>query len=247
MARTQWTKFYLHHNPAGPANNEPGGIVSPEPPSGPEEPDTYSVDKVDHWNPVPPEYVIYTTEPLEKDLTVQGPLSMTIYGSAETAHTCTWAWFVKVGEVTPDGKYNEFVFGNLKAAFREVDKSRSRPGQPWHPFQEPVYLEPSKIYEFEIEIRPVFYTFKAGHRIWVKIAGQDPGYVNESAFDPVVAGEGPIPARISVYHDTEHPSHLLLPVIPDAPEIAPVEPPLADIYRGGPTVEGDLMASMNLM
>ena len=39
----------------------------------------------------------------------------------------------------------------------------------------------------------------------------------------------PWPVENTVYHDTAHPSHLLLPVIPDAPETAPVEPPLADI------------------
>ena len=39
----------------------------------------------------------------------------------------------------------------------------------------------------------------------------------------------PWPVENTVYHDAAHPSHLLLPVIPDAPEIKPVAPPLADI------------------
>ena len=36
-------------------------------------------------------------------------------------------------------------------------------------------------------------------------------------------------AHNAIYTDAAHPSHLLLPVIPAAPEIAPVKPPVADI------------------
>jgi predicted acyl esterase len=39
----------------------------------------------------------------------------------------------------------------------------------------------------------------------------------------------PWPVENKVYHDSQHTSYLLLPVTPDAPEIHPVEPPLADI------------------
>jgi hypothetical protein len=40
----------------------------------------------------------------------------------------------------------------------------------------------------------------------------------------------PVPATATIYHDEEHPSHLLLPVLPDAPEIRPVSKPVADIH-----------------
>jgi hypothetical protein len=33
----------------------------------------------------------------------------------------------------------------------------------------------------------------------------------------------------TIYHDSEHPSHLLLPLIPDAPIMKPVEPPVSEI------------------
>ena len=36
------------------------------------------------------------------------------------------------------------------------------------------------------------------------------------------------------FHDAEHPSYLVLPVIPDAPEIEPVKPPLSEFVSGVP-------------
>jgi len=39
----------------------------------------------------------------------------------------------------------------------------------------------------------------------------------------------PWPVTNTVYHDARHASHLLLPVVPDAPEIQPVKPPLSEI------------------
>jgi hypothetical protein len=35
-------------------------------------------------------------------------------------------------------------------------------GQPFHTFQNLIPLEPNKVYEFQIEMKPVFYTFKRG-------------------------------------------------------------------------------------
>ena len=44
----------------------------------------------------------------------------------------------------------------------------------------------------------------------------------------------PWPVENSIHHDAAHPSHLLLPVVPDAPEIAPVKSPVADINWPAP-------------
>ncbi len=241
IARTNWTKFYLHHNPASSAKNQPWGLLTKEVPQSTEKPDNFAVVPEGHFSQIKPEFIGYATEPLKEDLTIKGPVSVTVFGSAETKHTCTWAWFVKIGDIAPDGKLTELVYGNLKACFRELDQRKSKPGQPWHPFQNPVYLEPNKVYEFQIEVQPLFQTFKAGHQIFIRISGQEPGFRNESTFDPVIMGEGPIPARISVYHDSEHPSYVNLPVIPDAPEVAPVKQPVEDIRLDGPAINGPYM------
>ena len=63
--------------------------------------------------------------------------------------------------------------GWLRASYREIDAAKSKPGQPFHSYRNPTLLEPGKVYEFQIEMLPVFHTFRAGHKIWVQIASDD--------------------------------------------------------------------------
>ncbi len=172
-----------------------------------------------------PTLVSYATAPLKKDVRVWGPLSAILYGSAKTLDT---VWFVKLGDVAPDGAVRLFTSGHLKASYREVDEAKSRPGQPFHPFRNPVLPKPKVVYEYQIEMRPIFHTFKAGYKIWVQIASIDFDY--QMLLHSVYSSEMlPVPAENAVYHNSAHPSHLLLPVIPDAPVIKPVEAPLSEI------------------
>ena len=167
----------------------------------------------------------YATSPLDKDLKVWGPLSITLYGSSTTADT---AWFVKLCDVGPEGRVEMLTQGQLKASHREVDEARSKPGQPFHPFQNPAGPEPNRVYEYQIEMRPIFHTFKAGHKVWVQIASDDFHY--QMLLRTIYVSERlPVPATNTIYHDAEHPSHLSLPVIPDAPIIKSVAPPLSEI------------------
>jgi uncharacterized protein len=224
LARTKWTKFYFRANPSGSATNPPNGSLSLEP-AGNEKPDGIdfigSLVNIEAGKPV----LVYSTPPLEKDVRVWGPLNAVLYGSSTTLDT---AWFVKVADIGPDGKFTLLSDGHLKASFRELDKEKSKPGQPFHPFQKPVRPEPHKIYEYQIEMMPIFWTFKAGHKIWVHIAADDFRYHYE--LHTLYTTEMlPIPATNTVYHDAQHPSHVLLPVIPDAPVIKPVGPPITQI------------------
>ena len=115
----------------------------------------------------------------------------------------------------------------MKASFREVDPARSNPGRPFHPFLRQELLEPGRIYEFQIELRPIFHTFKPGHRLQLQIASEDIGYSNPLRQIDVLLL--PWPVENTIHHDAAHPSHLLLPVIPEIPESKPVTPPVADI------------------
>jgi predicted acyl esterase len=222
--RTQWTHFYFRANPAGKADKPPYGLLSLEPAER-EAPDSYpiieSIKLVAANQPV----IAFASKPLEKDLKVWGPLSVTLYGSSTTLDT---EWFVNLADVSPDGQVNRFTQGHLKASLRELDTAKSRPGQPYHPFRNPVRPEPGKVYEYQIELMPIFHTFKTGHKIWIQISSTDSWY--QSFLRTVDISEMvPLPATNIVYHDKEHPSHLLLPVIPDSPPVKTIESPIAEI------------------
>jgi len=203
-------------------------------------------------------FVAYATPPLEEDLRVWGPVSFTLYASTTEKVTTDWSFFIKMGEMVPEGaplnpvtgspeikpevtdawtpdEVQIWSWGSLKAKFREVDESMSRPGMPWHSYQKPAELKPDTVYEFQIELQPVFKTFKKGCRIWLKIASDDALYSTwDSSSRYVETPLSPMKREVSIYHDAKYQSHLLLPVIPDAPEIMPVKPPLKDALPGAP-------------
>jgi predicted acyl esterase len=88
---------------------------------------------------------------------------------------------------------------------------------------------------FKLRCNQIFKTFKKGCRIWLKIASDDALYSTlDSTSRYVETPISPENNRISIYHDVKHPSYMLLPVIPDAPEIAPVKPPLRVAVPGAP-------------
>jgi len=263
LGRTRWEKYYLRGktaetdengliSPTPPLGDERAdiydnlslntalmasyGLASPKPPG--------------------PHYATYLSSPLEEDVTVWGPVSFTLYASTTEECTSDLSFFVKMGEMAAVGvplnpvtgapeikpeatdaftprEVQLWSWGALKAKFREVDRKKSRPGMPWHPFQNPRELEPSKVYEFQIELQPVFKTFTKGCRIWLKIASDDVLYSPlDAASRYVETPLSPENSKIYIYHDAAYPSHVLLPVIPHAPEERPVEAPLRDAVPG---------------
>jgi uncharacterized protein len=208
--------------------------------------------------PTKPHYATYLSPPLEEDLAVWGPVSFTLYASTTEEVTSDLSFFVKMGEMTAGGiptnpvtgepeikpeandtftprEVQLWSWGSLKAKFREVDESKSRPGLPWHPFQNPRELDPGTVYEFRIELQPVFKTFRKGCRIWLKIASDDSTFSTLDASSRYVETPvSPKSHKISIYHDARYPSHLLLPVIPQTPESMPVKQPLRDALPGAP-------------
>ncbi len=224
LARTKWTKFYLRSNPIGKATEPPYGLISTELATR-ETPDSYttpeSLSQVRARKPV----IAYATPPLDKDIRVWGPLSVYLSGSSTSLDTI---WFAKIGDIDPDGNIKMLTRGCLKASYREVDKSRSKPGQPFHTFRNPVRPEPGRVYEYQIEMVPIFHTFGRRHKIWVQIASHDFWYQG-SLYTPYVSEMLPVPTANTIYHDSLHPSYIYLPVIPDAPVIKSVEAPLSKI------------------
>ena len=60
--------------------------------------------------------------------------------------------------------------GWLKASHREKDETRSTPTRPFYTHTNPQPLMPGTIYQFDIEVLPISYVFKKGHRIRLEIA-----------------------------------------------------------------------------
>jgi putative CocE/NonD family hydrolase len=143
-----------------------------------------------------PDVLVYTSEPLAADLDVVGPLRMVLYASSSALDT---DFVARLSDVFPDGRAIELQSNILRARFRDIEAG-------------PQLLEPGRIYRFEIDLWATANRFAAGHRIRVDISSADfPHYDRNTN----LGGEpgAPVPAHQAVYHDPEHPSHLVVSVL----------------------------------
>lgn len=213
LKRTKWTKFYLHSTNKSPGNAAPYGLLSEAEPAE-ERPDSYDYPQTDGLVDDNLPVLAYLTPPLAADMEVIGPVSLNLYASSTASDT---AFVAKIDDVSPDGKFRTVSKGWLKASHREVDQTRSSPGQPFHTHTNPTPLVPGKVYKFEIEIWPIFRNFKAGHRLRLRIASKDSRKWDVANFHSIVEQ----PATNTIHHNDEYPSHLRLPVIQGPAPVAP--------------------------
>ena len=201
LARTRWTKFHLGTN----------GSLKEESPGWNEKPDAFR-----NAAPLRPGQQVpalrYATEPLAHDTEVTGPIALYLYASIGGADT---NWIVELEDVAPDGTTRRASIGWLKASHRELDEAKSKPFQPYHPHTRALPVTPGKIERYAIDIRETSYVFKAGHRMQLRVKAQDAPWEGTSYIYRLSLH---LPRNEEmehrVHHTPEHPSYLLLPVIP---------------------------------
>ncbi len=138
----------------------------------------------------------YTTEPFEADLDVVGPLRLIVYASSSAVDT---DFAARLTDVFPDGRAIQLQSGMLRTRYRNPS--------------EPELLVPGRVYRLEIDMWATANRFKAGHRLRLDISSADFPRFDRNANRGGEPGP-PIPADQTIYHDPQHPSHLLLPVLP---------------------------------
>ena len=144
-----------------------------------------------------------------EDTEVVGPMSLNLYASATNTDIL---FFASIWDVDTDGKEVLLTRGWLRGSHREIDAELSLPWKPVHPHVKEEKLSPGKIYEFNIEILPTGVLFKAGHRIKLQISCSDdkPKHAMEALGVGHIRGQKA--NRITVYHNEDYPSNLLLPI-----------------------------------
>jgi hypothetical protein len=144
--------------------------------------------------------LVYTTEPLEKDLEVTGPVELKLFVSSSAVDTDFTATLT---DVHPDGRAIHVCEGIRGVTFRDS-------------LEHPTPIEPGKIYPLSISLWETSMVFKAGHRIRLEVSSSNfPRYArNQNTGLPLGTSAEMGKAQQTVYHDAEHPSCLVLPVIP---------------------------------
>lgn len=221
LARTDWQKWYLHSQ--GHANTLRGdGSLSTEP-SSQESTDHFIYDplypvqtmggnnccspEIVPWGPydqrpveMRSDVLCYTSEPLQRDLEVTGPIKMVLYAATDGPDT---DWTAKLVDVSPTGYAKNLCDGIIRARYRES-------------LTHPTLLESGKVYEYEIDLGATGNVFRQGHRLRLEISSSNfPRFDrNLNTGQPFGLGTELRSARQTVHHSREYPSHLVLPVIP---------------------------------
>jgi len=194
LPETRWTPFYLHSE----------GVLS-EHEFWPLEGSSTFEDSLFNRGGL-----TFMTPPMVENTEVIGPIVLNVYASTTATEIL---WFVSLLDIDPQGKETLLTRGCLRGSQRRLDLERSEPWQPYHFHSERDPLTPGQIYEFNIEVRPYGILYKVGHRIGVRIKCVDDEkpnhFLQATAMGHVWRQSA---SRVTVYHNSQYPSHLLLPV-----------------------------------
>ena len=221
LARAKTTKYFLHSQGNANSSRGNGALSTSAPASEPADKFTYDPGK-----PVPTiggplccdathlaagprdqrlaedrdDVLVYSTAPLDHDLEVTGPVHFQFFASSSAVDTDFTA---KLVDVYPDGNAVNLTEGILRASYRDSQVT-------------PAALVPGKVYPFTIDLWATSNVFRAGHLIRMEVSSSNfPRFDrNLNTGEPAAISSKWVSATNTILHDAEHPSALLLPVIP---------------------------------
>lgn len=168
------------------------------------------------WNakePIPlsarNDVLVFQSEPLPADLEITGEIVVRLWISSTAVDTDFTAKLIDVyaaSEDFPSGFDMNLGDGILRTRFRESLVKEH-------------LMQPGTIYPITIKLYPTSNVFRRGHRIRVDISSSNfPRFdVNPNTGEPLNDNRRVVTAVNTMHHDAEHPSHIVLPVIPPTP------------------------------
>ena len=218
LKRTKFTPFYFHSQGSANTAEGDGALNTVRPTDEPSDEFVY-----DPNDPVPTtggcnlvgcpmgprdqsdlekreDVLVFTSETLKSELEVTGPVKVVLYAATTAKDT---DWTAKLVDVHPDGRPFNLCDGILRAQYYNSKDNLS-------------LIRPGEIARYEIDLWVTSNAFLPGHKIRVEISSSNfPRFDrNLNTGEPFGTGTKWIKATQTIYHDKEHPSHVLLPVIP---------------------------------
>jgi putative CocE/NonD family hydrolase len=221
LERAKETRYYLHSD--GKANSAAGGGSLTTTAESKESADSYVYDPAD---PAPTvggplccdsahlpagprdqkevesrqDVLVYSTPPLDEDTEVTGPITLDLFAKSSAVDTDFTGKLVDVG---PDGFAQNLTEGILRARYKE-STSEATP------------IVPGKVYEYKIDLWSTSNVFLKGHRIRVEVSSSNFPRFDRNLNTGKSAAESSelVKATNTILHDSQHPSALVLPVVP---------------------------------
>jgi len=222
LARTQWTKFYIH----------PGDMTLSQSAQSAAGSVTYAGMS---------EGVTFLSEPLEQETEMTGPIAAKLWVSSASEDADL---FLVVRAFTPDLKevtfqgaldpHTPIAQGWLRCSHRKLDAKLTLPYRPYHAHDEEQKLTPGEVYEVDVEVWPTCIVLPKGYRLALSVRGTDYVYPGEpgpgvETLGKVWTGVGPFthddprdrpPAvfgcDVTLYAGPDRQAYVLLPIIPKA-------------------------------
>ena len=221
LDRTMYTPYYFHSD--GEANSllGSGSLSTTEPGEEPQDHFVYNpespVPTKGGYNCCNPEIVdwgafdqrsveyrndvlVYTSDALDNEIEVTGPVVVKLFASTNVTDTDFTA---KLVDVHPNGYAVNLCDGIIRGRYRESTSKQQ-------------LLASGETYEFTIDLWPTSNVFLKGHRIRVDISSSNFPRFDRNPNTGHKFGENDQIqiAHQNVFHDSLHPSHILLPVVP---------------------------------
>jgi predicted acyl esterase len=221
LARTEWAEFHLDAQHA---------TLSPR----------VSLESGSAQFDALGEGLTFTTAPFAADTEITGPAAARLFVASSTADADL---FLPLRVLDPKGADVDFVAaldpagvigtGWLRASHRALDPDRSLPYRPYHPHESAQPLTPGEVVPLDVEIWPTSVVVPVGYRLALTVQGRDFEFPGEGPWPNTYGVEmkghgiflhgdpGDRPAKVfggttTLLSGPQHPSHLLLPVIPRA-------------------------------
>jgi putative CocE/NonD family hydrolase len=147
--------------------------------------------------------LVFTTEPLEQDVEVTGPISVHLWAASSAPDT---DFVARLVDVYPNGYAQNLTDGIIRARYRNFARGEA-----------PMLIQPGRAYEYEIDLWATSNVFKAGHSIRLDVTSsnfprwdRNPNTGHDFGVDAELAI-----AHQTILHDQEHPSYVTLPIVPN--------------------------------
>jgi predicted acyl esterase len=220
LARTQWSKFYLHPADMTMSTATPKAESSV----------TYAGFG---------DGVTFLTEPLEHETELTGPIAAKLWVSSATEDADL---FLVVRAFTPDLKevtfqgaldaHTPIAQGWLRCSHRKLDQKLTLPYRPYHTHDEVQKLNAGQVYQVDVEVWPTCIVLPKGYRLALSVRGTDYVFPGEPGAgletlgkvwtgcavfthdDPRDRPPAVFGGDVTLHSGPNRQAHILLPVIP---------------------------------
>jgi len=144
--------------------------------------------------------LVYSTPPLSRDMEVTGPVSATLFVKSSAVDTDFTA---KLVDVAPDGFAKDLTEGILRMRYRDAAEHTN-------------FMNPGQVYQITVDLWATSNVFLRGHSLRLEIASSNfPRFDrNLNTGEEIKFAHTSVPATNTICHDAQHPSALVLPVMP---------------------------------